>query len=362
LVRDPLDEAAALHEQATEALAAGRVSDAGQLATRALGLLEEHGDRSGADAPDTVNVLLVLTSARSQAGELVEAERLSRRAVTLVTQWPSDRGVLDRLRVQALRSAGTTLVSAGRYDEAAPLLTESLRLAEERLGADDVDVAACCNALGVWGKYAGRFEEAEAHYARALQIADTADDADDMRATILHNIGGVRHSAGRAEDAEEPARRAWELRRTLVGADHPDTVADGAALAGVLLDLGRYDEAEQLLRQALDFHEARLGRRHYEVAVALHGLGTAARARGDSTAAEAKLLEALDIKEEVLGRDHPELALTLNNLGVVWYEEGRIEEASAAWRRTLTVLSAVGPDHPARRAAEANLARRATAG
>ena len=97
------------------------------------------------------------------------------------------------------------------------------------------------------GKYTGRFEEAETYYARALVIAESVGRPDDAQASIWHNIGGVRHAAGRAEEAEGPARRAFEMRVVLHGADHPDTLADGAALAGVLIDLGRYDEAAALL-------------------------------------------------------------------------------------------------------------------
>ena len=59
----------------------------------------------------------------------------------------------------------------------------------------------------------------------------------------------------------------------------------------------------------------------------------------------------------MLGADHPELALTLNNLGVVFHDQGRTGGAAVAWRRSLAVLAGTGPDHPARQAAEANLAR-----
>jgi tetratricopeptide (TPR) repeat protein len=354
---DPLDEAAALHEQSTVMLAEHRTAEAELLARRALALLHTHGDPAGADAPDTTNVLLNLAAVRRQAGDLTEAETLGRDALARCEPWPCDGDVLDRLRIHALQGLGITLLSAGRYEEAGTVLRFGREEAERRLGLDDADVGVCCNALGMLGKYTGQFKDAETHYERAMTIATSSDSYDDLQvATIWHNIGGLRHASGRAAEAEEPARRAYELRSAALGRDHPDALADGAALAAVLLDLDRYDEAEVLLERARAGFEDRHGSHHYEVAVCLHGLATASYARGDLSSAERRWAEALAIKEDVLGHEHPELALTLNNLGVVHHDRGRLAEARAAWQRSLSVLTGVGPDHPARRAAESNLA------
>jgi hypothetical protein len=43
------------------------------------------------------------------------------------------------------------------------------------------------------------------------------------------------------------------MREAALGGEHPDTLADGAGLAGVLLDLGRFDEAEDPLDRSLSF-------------------------------------------------------------------------------------------------------------
>ena len=214
---DPLDEAAALHERSVELLAEDRSAEAEAFARRALELLRTHGDPAGADGPDTVNVLVNLAAVRRRAGDLAEAESLGRKAVTLSEPWPFDGDVLDRLRVQALQSLGTTLVSAGQYKQAGAVLRSALALAEEQLGTDDPEVGVCCNGLGVIGKYTGRFDEAEAYYPRALAIAESGGLPDDAQASIWHNVGGVRHAAGRAEEAEGPARRAYEMRTALHG-------------------------------------------------------------------------------------------------------------------------------------------------
>ena len=70
-------------------------------------------------------------------------------------------------------------------------------------------------------------------------------------ASIWHNLGGLEHARGRPEIGEPYARKAWQLRRAALGDEHPDTVADEAALAGLLDGLGRYDESEPIYRKAL---------------------------------------------------------------------------------------------------------------
>ncbi|MEA3214512.1 MAG: hypothetical protein QOJ19_668 [Acidimicrobiia bacterium] len=157
--------------------------------------------------------------------------------------------------------------------------------------------------------------------------------------------------------ARQTARKALDICEAALGAEHPAALAHGAALAGVLLDLGRFEEAEELLQRTLAFFQNRNGRLHSPVAVTLAGLPGVAHARGDLAEAERRWTEALDIKTKVLGVEHPDLAITLNNLGVVRYDLGRRDDAAAAWRQSLTLLHDVTPDQPARRAAEANLAR-----
>ena len=115
-----------MHERSVELLAEDRSAEAEAFARQALELLRTHGDPAGADAPDTVNVLVNLAAVRRRAGDLAEAESLAREAVTLCEPWPSDGDVLDRLRVQALQSLGTTLVSAGLYEEAGAVLRSAL--------------------------------------------------------------------------------------------------------------------------------------------------------------------------------------------------------------------------------------------
>src|ERR1035438_9712630 len=85
-------------------------------------------------------------------------------------------------------------------------------------------------------------------------------------AVLYHNLGGLDHARGRFREAEEPARRAWEIRRELLGPDHPDALADACAYAGVLDGLERYAESRPIYQHALEVWERMYGPVHFEVA------------------------------------------------------------------------------------------------
>jgi len=144
-----------------------------------------------------------------------------------------------RILARSLGFEGTLLRQLGRYREAEAPLKEAIAVAETALGAFDREMCVACNNLAVLYKYTGYFDEAEALYRRALDIVERGGAPDDAcLATIWHNLGGLEHARGRAEIGEAYARRAWELRRAALVEEHPEMVADAAALAALLDALG----------------------------------------------------------------------------------------------------------------------------
>jgi tetratricopeptide (TPR) repeat protein len=119
-------------------------------------------------------------------------------------------------------------------------------------------------------------------------------------ATVLHNMGGLAHAAGRPADGEPDARRVVRIREAGLGVEHRDA-ADRAALAAILDALGRHDEAAELLEGALVVFERTLGPDHHEVGVTLANLGAIDARRGDLDSAGRRLRRALAIKQRTLG-------------------------------------------------------------
>lgn len=75
-------------------------------------------------------------------------------------------------------------------------------------------------------------------------------------------MAGLYDSQGRYQEAEPLFLQALELRRTLLGEEHPDVAQSLNNLAVLYYDQGRLVEAEPLFVQALELRQQRLGNRH----------------------------------------------------------------------------------------------------
>src|SRR5262249_6776795 len=154
------DEAVALHDQAAALRDRGEPGRAEALCRQALQLLTE---ADGPDHPDVANVLNTLCLILLDLARYPEAEEAARRAAGVMQAYDQD-GVIARIRVHALNTLGTVLRVQGRYAEAEPLFRAALAHGEGKLGPEDPDVLLTLNNLGVLGKYAGHFGEAEQAY------------------------------------------------------------------------------------------------------------------------------------------------------------------------------------------------------
>ena len=262
-------------------------------------------------------------------------------------------------RVARLQRIGDQRRRAGDPVQAEQAYRRALAIAERRLPRGDVATARIRNQLGVVLKYTGAFDEAAELYGQAHGALVRGLGAEHPEvATVLHNIGGLCHAAGRPADGEAPARRAVAIRERSLGTDHPDVAADRAALAAILDAMGHHDEAADLLESALAIFEATLGPDDHETAVTLSNLGAIDARRGNLQSAERRLRRALAIKERTLGTDHIELVPTLGTLGVVCRRRGATRESRELSQRALDLLLSRGlHSHPQATVLKTNLAR-----
>jgi len=324
---DPTDHAAELYNLSLETTG----DEALRLANEALDLLLEH---CGENHPDVANVLTGIASLSAPP----DAERHAARAVAIWREVAAlmDPGDAQVIGVEALSAHGEALRELGRYAEAERPLREAYELAND---------ARTANNLGVLYKFWGKFDDAAKAYAFALEQAGAEDS--ELLATLLHNLGGLAHARGDFAAAEDPARRAAEMRARMKGVDHVDTAADIAAYAAVLDGLGRYAESRPLYARAMDVFEKHYGRRHYEIAVNLHNLANVEWNTGDRDKARALFEEALSIKREVLGSDHPDTALTQYNFAMLLEELGEAERSRSLFQEARAVFEQwLGADHP----------------
>jgi len=266
---------------------------------------------------------------------------------------PEPENTADEVRIRALIKRAANLRENGQYDQAAPILSKALALAEQTRGPDQMLLAATLNQIGIRDKYAGQFEDGEKAYQKALTIVEAAvkdnysTSAESLLADIYHNLGGLDHARERYAHGEPFARRSVEIRERLLGPNDPATLADIAALAALLEGQGKHEEAEQLYIGVLYDFKRINGPESYDVAVNLNNLAALYFAEGKLNEAQSRYLQALAIKEKLLGQGHPDVGFTLNNLAVLYKTQGKLKDAGLLYRRALDIFEkTLSPDHP----------------
>ena len=168
-----------------------------------------------------------------------------------------------------------------------------------------------------------------------------------VEAAIRIAIGSTYRELGEYAAAEPHLRRAVELRRGALGAEHQETVRAVNQLANLHWRQGRLDEAEPLFRERYEVSAppARRRPRRYD------GVRDEPGQRVPRTRAlpggRATYEHNLETRLRVLGADHPGTLDTMGNLANHYQETGRYDKAEALHRRALDGRRRVqGPKAP----------------
>ena len=240
------------------------------------------------------------------AGDLAAADSLLRAGLARTA---AARGPSHPETARARVALGASRLALADADGALALYAAARRDLRRTLDDDDPEVADADEGVASALVALDRADEAEALFAR-LAAAHRARGDDDRLARALLGVGYARQAAGRDEEALEPLRQAYALRRRVSGPDHARTVAVAVTLGAALGELDRLDEAERMFRAALDGDRHVYGPRHPYVADDLANLGSLLVAAGRPRAARAALREAREIYQETLPPGHPDLAWT----------------------------------------------------
>ena len=207
--------------------------------------------------------------------------------------------------------------------------------------------------------------EARGNTITAREVLDKASrDIDaglaqdpELQAQLLHTMGNVHMSLGLFSIAEKQFNRTIDIRRSVLGANHIDTLKSMERLALTLYRRGKYADAEALARETLDAARRLFGTDHPTTLAAQTGFGLILLAQGKRDEAERVDREVIAIEQRVFGRDAPQTLTTTNNLAMVLRLRGRYPEAEQAFRQVYEGRKRVlGADDPDTLTAGVNLA------
>jgi serine/threonine protein kinase/tetratricopeptide (TPR) repeat protein len=148
-----------------------------------------------------------------------------------------------------------------------------------------------------------------------------------VEAAVRNVIGATYRFHGQYEKAWPHLERAVGLRRSLLGPDHPATLATSHHLANVLHRQGKLAEADALCTTVLESRRKQLPAGHVDIASSLALAGLILTEKGEATRAEPLLRESLDSFRTALAENHWRTANARSLLGVCLSAQSRFAEA-----------------------------------
>lgn len=236
------------------------------------------------------------------------------------------------------------------WDEALPLLQESLRIREELLEKNHADLGTSYHNLGFYHHERGDFATAETYYKRALEIRKQLPGEEGKRQTAatLHNLAWMQGVAGESEEALQLFQEVLAVRRELHGGDlHREVVFTKFGIAITLIDQGKFLQAIPLVLAAQADFQKLDGNEELATAIGGFALGVAYRDTFGLAASEAQFRKSLELSSPALGPDSMYVAIIKYELANTLYRAGRYQEANELYAHCLRIAEeSVQFQHP----------------
>ncbi|CAE7719484.1 KLC1 [Symbiodinium sp. CCMP2592] len=133
------------------------------------------------------------------------------------------------------------------------------------------------------------------------------------KSEVCSSLGAAYHDAGQAEEALLQHQQALELRKEIVGKEHPGVAECVNNLGNIYFARGSYQKAAEHFEQALAILAASCPDTPF-VALTLYNLGLCRAHLGQPQPAEAALKRALRLAERLLGSEHRQVEMIRQTL------------------------------------------------
>jgi tetratricopeptide (TPR) repeat protein len=290
-----------------------------------------------------------------------------------------DQGPHSSDVASVLNFIGTLLFHKEDYENALLFFREELRLEEDLAQHDEtISVSVTCNNIGRILQELGRSHEAIYYYQQALKseygdisqgsvvkgatlcsiaktgITDNSPATSNLYSTVWYNLGLIHDKLGAYGDAISAFKMSLELRRAMLGRDHPD-------VACLLYNIGVLQMEQQQLNEAtFSFREALRIRRvastgqlnDHHVVKTLEKLASLHKAKGNIEGALEASRQVLHIQEASSDYDPiarmKEMGVMLRSIAELHHAIGDMDAGITTAMESVCKLQAVVDMHHAK--------------
>lgn len=246
--------------------------------------------------------------------------------------------------LKTIANQGLLYATMGRFTQAEAYTAEALDLRKTKLGETNVGVAASYNNYGVLKYNLAKYNEAEKDIQQALSILEQNQLKAAMQYAIaLNNQAMLYQIVGRYEEAITSLKEALAIAEKLQSSKSKNQLKFISNLALLYQQTGKYTEAEALYLSA----QNRLSKTSPDYAGILTNLALLYRAMDKNDKVEEPLKKALTIYKQNFGEENPVYAKTMSDLGNFYRSQAKYAEAEPLLTKALAVREkTLGTSHP----------------
>jgi CHAT domain-containing protein/Tfp pilus assembly protein PilF len=244
--------------------------------------------------------------------------------------------------LKTIANQGLLYTTMGRFSQAETYTKEALDLRKEKLGENNMSVAASHNNYGVLHYNLGQYNEAESDFEKALEVIRANKMEKAMpQAIVLNNQAMLYQSIGRFEQAEKILLQAIRISVDLQSRTSRNHLLFFSNLALLYQQIGKYAEAENIYRAL----EPKFDKSKPEYANLLNNIATLALLMKRPDKVEDLLKRSAQIFAASLTEESPAYAKVISDLGNFYRYEKRYEEALPPLEKALAIRLRTLDDH-----------------
>jgi eukaryotic-like serine/threonine-protein kinase len=305
------------------------------------------------DQPETKAALLSTVGAvYDSLGQYQDALPILDESLRLQTQSS------DGSRIGTLLEMGTARIGAGDFSGAEAPLQEALHLSQHEFGAKSLQSGRALWALGMLRYQQGRIGESKDLYVRSLGILGAANASQSDISEVLDDLAKVYTREQQWELAKTTTERALEIDRRVLGDSHPRLAKHINSLAIIAQNMGDLQQAEALYQEAIRRNQRNYGENHPETATSKGNYGLLLLREGRLAEAEPLLRSALDVRLSLYGPNHFLVGYYRVSLAILLHDKGDLIAAENEFRQALAIYDKSLPaNHQYRASALMHFAR-----
>jgi tetratricopeptide (TPR) repeat protein len=143
----------------------------------------------------------------------------------------------------------------------------------------------------------------------------------------MNNLANVYRAQNENAQAEPLYHQTLEIRRRVLGPEHPDTLISINNLANVYWSQGNFTQAESLYSEAMETQRRILGPEHPDTLLSMGNLASTYAEEHKYAQAEPLFTQTLEISRRVLGPEHTNTLGFLSDYATMYQRQGQYAEA-----------------------------------